>query len=244
MIVSRPRQDSFDSAPPALQQIIWNKGRIVLARTHYWYQHVSGVSTRKLSPEERVVFHQERGGPVIKRLKEWLAAQLAEHRTEPNSGLGKAIAYRLRHWTQLEARSVEGGRRRGWQRSSTRGSRSDDVVARQAARTGQRRHSNTRGTTDIFLRPRAQENGLRPFSERRSRGFMFKEQQMEKRFWHVVGLIGLAIWDNARAAVLRGQSQTRHRLGIGRSNAAMWNQVNGKKRRKKMPFSWSRPRRH
>jgi hypothetical protein len=23
---------------------------------------------------------------------------------------------------------------------------------------------------------------------------MFKEQQMEKRFWHVIGLIGLAIW--------------------------------------------------
>jgi hypothetical protein len=28
---------------------------------------------------------------------------------------------------------------------------------------------------------------------------MFKEQQMEKRFWHVIGLIGLAIWANATA---------------------------------------------
>jgi hypothetical protein len=37
----------------------------------------------------------------MKRLKEWLTAQLAEHRTEPNSGLGKAISYLLRHWTKL-----------------------------------------------------------------------------------------------------------------------------------------------
>jgi transposase len=35
------------------------------------------------------------------RLKEWLTAQLAEHRTESNSGLGKAISYLLRHWTKL-----------------------------------------------------------------------------------------------------------------------------------------------
>src|ERR1019366_6021974 len=42
---------------------------------------------RKLFPEERLLFHQERSGPVMKRLKEWLTAQLAEHRTEPNSGL-------------------------------------------------------------------------------------------------------------------------------------------------------------
>jgi len=34
-------------------------------------------------------------------LKDWLTAQLAEHRTEPNSGLGKAISYLLRHWTKL-----------------------------------------------------------------------------------------------------------------------------------------------
>src|ERR1700721_591278 len=31
----------------------------------------------------------------------WLKAQLAERKTEPNSGLGKAIPYLLRHWTGL-----------------------------------------------------------------------------------------------------------------------------------------------
>jgi transposase len=30
-----------------------------------------------------------------------MEAQFAEHKTEPNSGLGKAISYLLRHWTKL-----------------------------------------------------------------------------------------------------------------------------------------------
>ena len=31
----------------------------------------------------------------------WLTAQFAEHRVEPNSGLGQAIAYLRNHWTPL-----------------------------------------------------------------------------------------------------------------------------------------------
>lgn len=34
-------------------------------------------------------------------LHEWMEAQLEEHKTEPNSGLGKAITYLLNHWTKL-----------------------------------------------------------------------------------------------------------------------------------------------
>ena len=37
----------------------------------------------------------------MKGLQEWMKAQLAEHKTEPNSGLGKAISYLLNHWTKL-----------------------------------------------------------------------------------------------------------------------------------------------
>jgi hypothetical protein len=56
---------------------------------------------QKLTPEERLGFHQEHSGPLMKSLKEWMAAQLAEHKVEPNSGLGKAIQYMLRHWMPL-----------------------------------------------------------------------------------------------------------------------------------------------
>ena len=38
---------------------------------------------------------------MMKGLHEWMEAQLAEHKTEPNSGLGKAISYLLNHWTKL-----------------------------------------------------------------------------------------------------------------------------------------------
>jgi transposase len=56
---------------------------------------------QKLSPQERLRFHQEHSGPVMTQLHGWMESQLAEHKTEPNSGLGKAIHYMLRHWTPL-----------------------------------------------------------------------------------------------------------------------------------------------
>jgi transposase len=64
--------------------------------------HNDAVSReRKLSPEDRLLFHQEHSEPLMKGLHEWMEAQLAEHKTEPNSGLGKAISYLLNHWPKL-----------------------------------------------------------------------------------------------------------------------------------------------
>ena len=37
----------------------------------------------------------------MKELKRWLTAELEEKRTEPNSGLGKAMKYLLAHWHGL-----------------------------------------------------------------------------------------------------------------------------------------------
>src|SRR3954453_22749752 len=64
--------------------------------------HNDAVSReRELSPEDRLRFHQEHSGPLMKALHEWMEAQSAEHKTEPNSGLGKAISYLLNHWSKL-----------------------------------------------------------------------------------------------------------------------------------------------
>lgn len=52
-------------------------------------------------PEERLTFHQTHSAPAMAALRRWMEAQFAEHKTEPNSGLGKAISYLLRHWTKL-----------------------------------------------------------------------------------------------------------------------------------------------
>jgi transposase len=54
-----------------------------------------------LTPEKRLTFHQTHSAPVMEDLRQWMEAQFAEHKTEPNSGLGKAISYLLRHWTKL-----------------------------------------------------------------------------------------------------------------------------------------------
>jgi transposase len=54
-----------------------------------------------LGPDERLRFHQQRSGPVMALLHGWLEVQLVERKVEPNSGLGKAITYLLRHWKAL-----------------------------------------------------------------------------------------------------------------------------------------------
>jgi hypothetical protein len=54
-----------------------------------------------LDAEQRLQFHQQYSGPLMDQLHQWLEDQLIEGRTEPNSGLGKAISYLLKHWQPL-----------------------------------------------------------------------------------------------------------------------------------------------
>jgi transposase len=56
---------------------------------------------RGLSRVDRLHFHQQHSRPVMDDLHQWLEAQLKENKVEPNSGLGKAINYMLRHWQAL-----------------------------------------------------------------------------------------------------------------------------------------------
>jgi len=56
---------------------------------------------RALSPDERLRLHQTESGPRLAGLETWLRQQLDEHLVEPNSGLGAAITYMLKHWTEL-----------------------------------------------------------------------------------------------------------------------------------------------
>jgi hypothetical protein len=54
-----------------------------------------------LSEQERLAWHQDRSGPKMAELKTWLAEQIEQKKVEPNSGLGEAIGYMLRHWQEL-----------------------------------------------------------------------------------------------------------------------------------------------
>ncbi|HLB23829.1 MAG TPA: transposase, partial [Dehalococcoidia bacterium] len=49
----------------------------------------------------RLSFHQMHSRPLMEALHAWLTAQFDEHRVEPHSGLGQAIAYFAKHWTKL-----------------------------------------------------------------------------------------------------------------------------------------------
>jgi hypothetical protein len=66
---------------------------------------VFGVDERcqadKLSPEERLRVHQAESGPVMERIKAKSNALLAEKKVEPNSDMGKALLYLLKHWAPL-----------------------------------------------------------------------------------------------------------------------------------------------
>ena len=59
------------------------------------------VREQGLDDEARLRFHQQYSAPLMKQLHEWLTDQLAGAKTEPNSGLGKAISYLLNHWQAL-----------------------------------------------------------------------------------------------------------------------------------------------
>jgi Transposase IS66 family. len=57
--------------------------------------------TKKMSPEERLAFHQVHSGPLMDDLRLWLNEQMDTMKVEPNSSLGKAFSYMLRRWERL-----------------------------------------------------------------------------------------------------------------------------------------------
>lgn len=65
------------------------------------YQVDAEAKQQQLSPEARLLLHQQRSGPVMDSLRQWLTEQFAEKQVEPNSSLGQAMAYLIRHWEKL-----------------------------------------------------------------------------------------------------------------------------------------------
>ena len=63
------------------------------------YKH--DADTKAMTPEERLIHHQTESGPLMDELKTWMETQFEEREVEPNSGLGKAFTYMLKHWVPL-----------------------------------------------------------------------------------------------------------------------------------------------
>jgi transposase len=75
--------------------------RHVLESLSVVYHNDAIYRDQKLSAEERLLFHQAESGPTMEELHVWLERQLDQRRVEPNSALGKAMSYLLRHWEKL-----------------------------------------------------------------------------------------------------------------------------------------------
>lgn len=62
------------------------------------YANDAYTKENEMSPEERLKYHQDNSSTLMEDLKTWLKAQLEEKNIEPNSSLGQAISYILKHY--------------------------------------------------------------------------------------------------------------------------------------------------
>ncbi len=75
--------------------------RYVLEQLGEIYRNDAVAREQAMTPQERLRFHRLYSGPVIDQLHAWLTAQFTEKKVEPNSGLGMAMRYLLKHWIRL-----------------------------------------------------------------------------------------------------------------------------------------------
>jgi len=85
--------DVVDTFPAEVQHVLETLREV--------YRTDALARDRALSPEERLRLHQTTSGPLMAGLETWLRQQFDDHLVEPNSGLGAAIAYMLKHWAPL-----------------------------------------------------------------------------------------------------------------------------------------------
>ena len=85
--------DVYDAFPEEVQHVLLQLKQV--------YRADKLAKHFRLSPERRLELHQRKSGPVMENLHHWLKEQLDERKVEPNSSLGKAICYMLKHWEKL-----------------------------------------------------------------------------------------------------------------------------------------------
>lgn len=79
--------------PQECQHVLQSLGKV--------YHQDAQTKELKLSPQERLVHHQTHSRSVMETLQAWMRDQIDGKRVEPNSGLGQAIAYMLKHWEPM-----------------------------------------------------------------------------------------------------------------------------------------------
>ena len=65
------------------------------------YRIDAQAKAQKMTPDQRLAFHQQQSGPLMEGLRGWLDIQIKGSLVEPNSGIGKAVSYMINHWQEL-----------------------------------------------------------------------------------------------------------------------------------------------
>lgn len=85
--------DVMEHFPQACAHVINILGQV--------YAHDAYAHDQAMSAGERLLHHQAHSAEPMQELKRWMQAQFEQRSVEPNSGLGQAIAYMLKHWEGL-----------------------------------------------------------------------------------------------------------------------------------------------
>jgi transposase len=84
-----------------LEEVFPHECQVVLEVLRQVFDHDEQARQAQLSPEARLAYHQAQSQPLMDALKRWLDQQVEDRLVEPNSSLGKAIAYMQGHWETL-----------------------------------------------------------------------------------------------------------------------------------------------
>jgi transposase len=98
----RRKFSELDDVFPAESAVVTEALKLV-------FEHDEEARVQQMSAQERLAYHQAYSAPIMATLKGWLEQQTTERLVEPNSSLGKAIAYLLGHWETLTRFLTEPG---------------------------------------------------------------------------------------------------------------------------------------
>lgn len=84
-----------------LDEVFPAECQVVLEALKQVFDHDEVARTEQMDDATRLAYHQHYSAPIMDGLKDWLQKQLDERLVEPNSSLGKAMAYMQGHWETL-----------------------------------------------------------------------------------------------------------------------------------------------
>jgi transposase len=75
--------------------------RFVIETLAEVYKYDEEARVEKMTPKERLCFHQEKSKPLMDKLEKWFTEQFAQKKIEENSNLGQVINYMQNHWQKM-----------------------------------------------------------------------------------------------------------------------------------------------